>query len=48
MSVEVAYTGALREGQKPESLVKALNRLDGVQSVDLARQSPAPGQDIVW
>jgi hypothetical protein len=48
MSVEVAYAGALREGQKPESLVKALNRLDGVQSVDLARQSPAPGQDVVW
>ena len=48
MSVEVAYAGALREGQKPESLVKALNRLDGVQSVDLVRQSPAPGQDIIW
>jgi len=48
MSVEVAYAGALREGQKPESLVKALNRLDGVQSVDLVRQSPAPGQDVIW
>jgi len=48
MSVEVAYAGALREGQKPESLVKALNRIDGVQSVDLVRQSLAPGQDIIW
>ncbi len=48
MSVEVAYAGALREGQKPESLVKSLNRLDGVQSVDLVRQAPAPGQDAWW
>jgi hypothetical protein len=48
MSVEVAYAGALREGQKPESLVKALNRIDGVQSVDLVKLSPAPGQDIIW
>ena len=48
MSVEVAYSGALREGQKPESLVKALNRLDGVQSVDLVKLTPAPGQDIIW
>ena len=48
MSVEVAYAGALREGQKPESLVKSLNRLDGVQSVDLVRQSPMPGQDPWW
>lgn len=48
MSVEVAYAGALREGQKPESLVKSLNRLDGVQSVDLVRQSPGPGQDPWW
>jgi hypothetical protein len=48
MSVEVAYAGALREGQKPESLVKLLNRLDGVQSVDLIRQSPGPGQDPWW
>ena len=48
MSVEVAYAGALREGQKPESLVKSLNRLDGVQSVDLIRQAPGPGQDPWW
>ena len=37
MSVEVAYSGSLVSGEKPESLVKALNRLDGVQSVDLVR-----------
>lgn len=48
MSVEVAYSGALREGQKPESLVKSLNRLDGVQSVDLVRQATPPGQDPWW
>jgi hypothetical protein len=48
MSVEIAYAGALREGQKPEALVKSLNRLDGVQSVDLVRQSPGPGQDPWW
>lgn len=48
MSVEVAYAGALRLDQKPESLVKALNRLDGVQSVDLLRQAPGPGQDPWW
>jgi multisubunit Na+/H+ antiporter MnhG subunit len=48
MSFEVAYSGSLVTGQKPESLVKALNRLDGVQSVDLVRQTPAPGQDTWW
>jgi hypothetical protein len=45
MSVEVAYSGAIGGDKKPESLVKALNRLDGIQSVDLVRQSPVPGQD---
>lgn len=48
MSVEVAYSGALSIDKQPESLVKALNRLDGVQSVDLVRQSPAAGQDPWW
>jgi len=48
MSVEVAYVGVLRSEKKPESLVKALNRLDGIQSVDLVRQAPAPGQDPWW
>jgi uncharacterized membrane protein len=49
MSVEVAYSGALGGDKKPESLVKALNRLDGIQSVDLVRQAPTPpGQDPWW
>lgn len=48
LSVEVAYSGALGGDKKPESLVKALNRLDGIQSVDLVRQAPAPGQDPWW
>ena len=48
MSVEVAYAGAIGGDKKPESLVKALNRLEGVQSVDLVRQSPGPGQDPWW
>lgn len=48
MSVEVAYSGALGGDKKPESLVKALNRLDGIQSVDLVRQAPAPGQEPWW
>jgi uncharacterized membrane protein YhiD involved in acid resistance len=48
MSVEVAYSGALASGTMPESLVKALNRLEGIQSVDIVRQAPAPGQDPWW
>jgi uncharacterized membrane protein len=48
MSVEVAYAGAIGGDKKPESLVKALNRLEGVQSVDLVRQSSGPGQDPWW
>ena len=48
MSVEVAYSGALATEKKPESLVKALNRLEGVQTVDLVRQAPGPGQDPWW
>jgi hypothetical protein len=48
MSVEVAYNGALPPERQPEALVKALNRLEGVQSVDLARQSPPGGQDPWW
>ena len=48
MSVEVAYSGALAGEKKPEWLVKALNRVEGVQSVDLVRQAPLPGQDPGW
>jgi hypothetical protein len=37
MSLEVSYRAALREGRSVDELVKALNRIDGVQSVSLER-----------
>jgi len=40
LAIEIAYQGALKGGASPEALVKALNRLDGVQSVELVRDSP--------
>lgn len=40
LAIEVSYQGALRSGASAEALVKSLNRLDGVQSVELARESP--------
>jgi len=45
MSVEVAYSGLMGPDKTPESLIKVLNRLDGIQSVDLVRQAPA-AQDV--
>ena len=48
MSVEVAYGGSISDDSRPESLVKALNRLEGVQGVDLARQAATAGQDPWW
>lgn len=48
MSVEVAYSGSISDDRQPESLVKALNRLEGVQGVDLARQAPAATPDLWW
>jgi Domain of unknown function (DUF4956) len=39
MSVEVAYRGLLRKDSETEAFVKALNRVDGIQSVDLTRES---------
>ena len=38
--VDVSYQGPLRKDASAEALVKALNRLEGVQGVDLARQMP--------
>jgi hypothetical protein len=38
--VDVSYQGPLRKDANAESMVKALNRLEGVQGVDLARQIP--------
>jgi hypothetical protein len=40
LSVEVSYRGVLREKADPEALLKALNRLDGIQNVELALQAP--------
>jgi hypothetical protein len=37
LSIDVTYGVALRNAASAEALVKALNRLDGVQSVELAR-----------
>jgi hypothetical protein len=48
MSVEVAYSGSISDDRQPESLVKALNRLEGVQGVDLARQATAVAPEPWW
>lgn len=37
LSIDVTYGVALRTAESAEALVKALNRLDGVQSVELVR-----------
>jgi hypothetical protein len=41
MSLEASYRVRLREGGSASELVKALNRIDGVQSVELAAASEA-------
>jgi hypothetical protein len=37
MSIDMSYEVHLRKGHRPDELVKALNRIDGVQSVELKR-----------
>lgn len=39
--VDVSYQGTLRDPGRAEELVKALNRTEGVQGVELVRQTPA-------
>jgi hypothetical protein len=39
MSVEASYRGPLRKDSDAEALIKAMNRIDGVQSVDLTREA---------
>jgi uncharacterized membrane protein YhiD involved in acid resistance len=39
ISVDIAYRAALRDSHSAEELLKALNRLDGVQHVHLDRQN---------
>ena len=40
LSIDVTYGVSLRREDSAESLVKTLNRIDGVQSVELVRQEP--------
>jgi hypothetical protein len=42
ISIEVSYTTRLKATCSPDDLVKALNLIDGVQSVELTRDIPAP------
>jgi hypothetical protein len=39
IAIEASYVVQLRPGQRPDELVKALNRLDGVQNVALTARS---------
>jgi hypothetical protein len=39
VSIDVAYEAKLREPGTPEQLVRALNRIEGVQSVRVERSS---------
>jgi hypothetical protein len=41
LAVDVVYRGTMRMGADLEGLLKGLNRFEGVQSVELARQAPA-------
>jgi hypothetical protein len=41
LALSVAYTVRLRPGTSAEELVRALNRVEGVQSVEVAIQEPA-------
>lgn len=41
LSIDVTYGVALRRAESAEALVKELNRLEGVQSVELVRQESA-------
>jgi hypothetical protein len=40
LSVEVSYRGVLRDDADPEALLKSLNRLDGIQNVELSMEAP--------
>jgi hypothetical protein len=40
LSLEVSYRGVLRDGADPETLLKSLNRLDGIQNVELGLEAP--------
>ncbi len=45
LAVEVTYRGRLRDGANAEELVKALNRIEGVQRVELGSQSLSEVRD---
>jgi uncharacterized membrane protein YhiD involved in acid resistance len=40
LSVDLTYRGTLREENSAEALVRALNRIDGVQNISLRRLAP--------
>lgn len=40
MAIDVSYTTRLKPGCSPDELVKSLNRIDGVQEIDLFRDTP--------
>lgn len=40
IAIDVSYTTRLKPGCSPDELVKALNRIDGVQDVELVRDIP--------
>jgi len=41
LAIDVSYTTRLKPGCSPDELVKLLNRIDGVQDIDLFRDTPA-------
>ena len=43
MSLGVAYSVRFRKGKSPEELVKALNRVEGVQNVELSLRDSGEG-----
>jgi uncharacterized membrane protein YhiD involved in acid resistance len=48
MAVEVTYRAKVADEATGEALVRALNRLDGVQGVGLTRLAPADDEATAW
>jgi hypothetical protein len=43
MSIDITYETRLRKDSSPDELVKALNRIEGIQSVELQRRTDVEG-----
>jgi hypothetical protein len=43
MSIDITYETRLRKDSSPDDLVKALNRIEGIQSVELQRRTDVEG-----